>query len=109
MASEKVLTITETNFESVVGASPIPVLVDFWATWCGPCRAIAPTIDALADEFDTRVAVGKINVDEQNALAGQFKVMSIPTLGLFKNGQLVEKKVGAKTKTELIEWLESHI
>jgi len=95
------LEITTENFEFEVLKSEIPVLVDFWATWCGPCRMIAPIIDQLAEEFEGKAKVGKIDVDEQSTLAAQFKVMTIPTLILFKDGEIVEKFVGSRSKSDL--------
>ena len=95
------LEITTENFEFEVLKSEIPVLVDFWATWCGPCRMIGPIIEQLSEEFGGKAKVGKINVDEQNALAAQFNVMTIPTLILFKNGEIVEKFIGSRSKSDL--------
>lgn len=95
------LEITTENFEFEVLKSEIPVLVDFWATWCGPCKMIAPIIDQLSEEFDGKAKVGKIDVDEQSVLAAQFNVMTIPTLILFKNGEIVEKFVGSRSKADL--------
>lgn len=92
-----VITVTSENFESEVLNSEKPVLVDFWASWCGPCRMLSPIVDEIAEEVQT-IKVGKVNVDEQQDLAGKFGVMSIPTLILFKNGQPVNKSVGAKSK-----------
>jgi len=109
MANENVLTITNENFDSEVKNSNIPVLVDFWASWCGPCRMVAPVIDELADEFVGRAKVGKINVDEQRELAAQYKVMSIPTIMLFKNGEAVDKIVGVRTKQDFINMVEKHL
>ncbi|HLO03944.1 MAG TPA: thioredoxin [Symbiobacteriaceae bacterium] len=100
MASDKVLTLTNANFGSEVGAGA-PVLVDFWAPWCGPCRMIAPIVEELAEEYDGKVKVGKVNVDENQAVAAQFGVMSIPTLLVFKNGQPVERIVGYMPKKDL--------
>ncbi len=109
MASEKVLTIKSDNFEELVLKSSVPVLVDFWANWCGPCRAIGPIIDELADEYDGRFKIGKVNVDEENKLVTNFNIMSIPTMIAFKDGNQVEKVIGARSKTDLKELLEKYI
>ncbi len=109
MASEKVLTITKDNFETEVLQSDTPVLVDFWASWCGPCRMIAPIIDELAADFDGKAKVGKLNVDEQRELAAQFKVMSIPTIILFKNGKAVETVVGGRNKQDFTDMINKNL
>ena len=97
------LKITKENFQSEVLKSDIPVLVDFWATWCGPCKMIAPVIDIIAEEYEGKIKVGKIDVDEENELAMMFNVTSIPTLMLFENGEVVNKKVGFMQKAEIEE------
>ncbi|MCL2370915.1 MAG: thioredoxin [Firmicutes bacterium] len=102
----KVITLTTDNFESEVITSAVPVLVDFWAPWCAPCRMIAPTLDKLADETDRKAKVCKINVDEQPDLAQQYGVMSIPTLIVFVKGAQKIKAVGVKTLDELKKMLE---
>lgn len=109
MASEKVLTITKDNFDSEVINSDVPVLVDFWASWCGPCKMISPVIDELASDFDGKAKVGKINVDEQRELAMQYRVMSIPTVMLFKNGEVIDKAVGARTKDDFAEMINTNL
>ena len=95
------ITITKANFASEVLQSDVPVLVDFWATWCGPCRMIAPVIDQLAAEYAGRVKVGKINVDEEPQLAAQFGIVSIPTVKVFRGGQCTATLVGLRSKAEL--------
>jgi len=101
MASQNVITLTADNFDKEVLQSDVPVLVDFWAAWCGPCRMIAPIIDQLADEYAGRLKVGKVNVDEEAQLAQRYGIMSIPTLYFFKNGEAVSQLVGVRPKAEL--------
>src|ERR1700741_1229966 len=97
MASDKVQTITDGNFDQTISAGQ-PVLVDFWAEWCGPCKRLAPTVDALAGELEGKLTVGKLNVDENPYTAGRFSIRGIPTLLLFKGGQIVESVVGLTDK-----------
>lgn len=104
MASEKVIVLNANNFEAEVLQSQKPVLVDFWASWCGPCRMLAPVIDEIAEENEG-VKVCKVNVDEQEELAAQFGIMSIPTLLVFKNGALVNQTVGVQGKQALLDLL----
>lgn len=101
MSSENVMSFTDDNFESEVIKSDTPVLVDFWATWCAPCKAIAPLVDTVANEYLGKIKVGKVNVDENQATPGKFGVRGIPTLILFKNGVVVDQVVGAVPKSQL--------
>ena len=95
------IKITKANFEEEVLNSPIPVVIDFWATWCGPCRMIAPVIEEIAEEYASVVKVGKVNVDEEPELASQFGIISIPTVVLVKDRQISAKSVGYRTKEQL--------
>ena len=106
MASEKVKTFTDSNFDDETKQGV--VLVDFWAEWCGQCRRLAPTVDALATEFDGRATVAKMNVDENPNVPGRYAIRGIPTLLLFKDGQLAETLVGLKSKEELVSLLDKH-
>lgn len=100
------IILTQANFEDEVLQSDIPVLVDFWAGWCGPCKMLAPTIAQLAEEYDGKVKVGKVNVDEQPSLAAKYGVASIPTVILYKNGQATSKSVGFVPKAQLEDMLK---
>lgn len=99
------ITITEANFENEVLKSELPVLVDFWADWCGPCKMLSPIIADVAKEYEGRVKVGKINIDEEEGLAVKYRVASIPTLVLFKDGQAVKRTVGAVPKSQIVAML----
>ena len=101
MASDKVVHLSDDAFDNEVLKSTIPVLVDFWASWCAPCKAISPVIDGLADEYEGRVKITKLNVDENPATPGKFGVRGIPTLILFKDGKVVDQVVGAVPKNQL--------
>ena len=101
MASPLISALTQDNFEKEVLQSLKPVLVDFWAEWCGPCKMIAPLLDELADEYDGKIKIGKVNIDEQQALATKYGIRAIPTLLLINKGQVAEQMVGAKSKRDL--------
>jgi thioredoxin 1 len=101
MASPNIVNLTEGNFTEEVINSPTPVLVDFWAEWCGPCKMIAPILDEIANEYDGKVKIGKVNIDDQQSLATQHGIRAIPTLLLFKNGEVAEQIVGLRSKRDL--------
>ncbi len=101
--SDNVTTLTEATFDEVVNGSSAPVIVDFWADWCGPCKMIAPILDEIAEEQGDAVTIAKLNVDENPSLAQRFGVMSIPTMLVFKDGEVEKRIVGAKGKAQLVE------
>lgn len=103
------VTITEQNFQQEVLKSDVPVLVDFWAVWCGPCKAVAPIIEELSHDYSGKLKVGKVNVDENNQLAFQFGIMSIPTMKFFKNGQVVGEIIGAAPKATIEAEIKKHM
>lgn len=109
MASNNVLAVTDANFESEVLKSNVPVLIDFWAEWCGPCRALAPTIDELASQFSGKVKIYKMNVDENPGTPGKFRIRGIPTLILFKDGQMVDQLVGAHPKATIADLIQKSL
>lgn len=98
MAGENTIEFTETNFDSEVLSADGPVVVDFWAEWCGPCRALGPVIDELADDFAGKIKIGKLDIDKAQGVAARYNVMSIPTVIIFENGEAVEKINGAQPK-----------
>ena len=106
--SKNILTLTNGNFEAEVKKPGAPILVDFWAEWCGPCRMVAPVLEKLADEMDGKVRVGKVNVDDESGLAGRYGIQSIPTLLLFKDGKVVDQYIGATTRDVLVKMLQKH-
>ena len=101
MAALNIITLTKENFDKEVLQSAQPVLVDFWAEWCGPCKMLSPILDELAQEFDGRIRIGKVNIDHDQELAAQYGIHSIPTLLLFKQGQVADQIVGARSKKDL--------
>ena len=105
MTGELLKTLTADTFDEVVLGSDIPVLVDFWASWCGPCRMVSPLIDQLAEEYEGKAVVGKVNVDDEGALAMRYNVMTIPTVIVFKNGEIADQITGAYPKAKFEEML----
>ena len=109
MASDQTLTFTDAAFDKDVLNSETPVLVDFWAPWCGPCRAMSPTVDAVATEFAGQIKVGKLNTDDNPATASRYQIRGIPTVLLFKGGKVVDQRVGAMPKPELVKMIAPHL
>lgn len=109
MASDLIQHVTDSSFDDDVVKSDVPVLVDYWAEWCGPCKAIAPVLDELAKEYQGKVKIAKVNVDENQEIPKKFGIRGIPTLMLFKNGNVEAQKVGALSKSQLTAFLDSNI
>ena len=107
MAGPNIVTLTQENFAAEVLKAPVPVLVDFWAEWCGPCKMIGPILDELAMEYDGKVRFGKVNVEDHQGLAAEYRVRAIPTLLLFKEGQIIDTIVGLRGKREFKEKLDA--
>jgi len=107
MAVANIVTLTEENFPQEVLQSPVPVLVDFWAEWCGPCKMVSPILDELAGEYDGKVKVAKVNIDEYQSLASQYGIRAIPTLLIFKNGEVADQIVGLRSKRDFKAKLDS--
>jgi len=109
MAEKSIVHITDDTFESEVLQSQTPVLVDYWAEWCGPCKMIAPALDQIAAEYTGRLKVAKLNIDENQSTPPKYGIRGIPTLMLFKNGELAATKVGALSKAQLTAFIDSHL
>ena len=109
MASENVVTLTDANFDKEVLKSDLPVLVDFWAVWCGPCRMIAPIIDELAGEYKGKLKVGKVDVDNNPDVSARYRIQSIPTMKIFLKGEMVDSMVGALPKAQIVQRIAPHI
>src|SRR5215468_1532666 len=109
MASENTLTFTDAGFDTEVLGAGVPVLVDFWAEWCGPCRQMGPTIDTVASEYAGKLKVGKLDVDSNGSTAMRYNIRGIPTLLLFKGGNIVEQRVGAVGKSEVQKMVDPHV
>jgi thioredoxin 1 len=109
MSSDLEVHLTDDNFHKEVIEANVPCLVDFWAEWCGPCRMIAPTVAEIAKQYQGKIKVGKVNVDEASQVSSDYGIMSIPTLALFKNGDLVDKMVGAVPKAQIEGFIKPHI
>jgi len=107
--SKNLVTLTQDNFKTEVLSSSQPVLVDFWATWCGPCKMVAPTVAELANEFEGKAKVGKVDVDKEGSLAQEYNISAIPALLIFKNGKVVEQLVGVRSKEDLKAALNKHV
>ena len=109
MSTDKILTVTSDDFDEKVLGAEVPVLVDFWAAWCGPCKMVAPVLDELAEEMDGKLRIAKLNVDENQDIAEQFQVSSIPTFILFKQGEAADRMLGAMPKGAFEQFIERHI
>ena len=107
--SDKITHLTTANFKTTVASATTPVLVDFWAPWCGPCKAIAPILDELATELDGKVMIAKVNIDDHDTIAAEYGIRAIPTMLLFKGGQVVEQLVGMMPKAALKAKLSAHV
>ena len=107
--AQGIVTLTDSTFDEIISSAATPVLVDFWAEWCGPCKMIAPVLEEISKDQAGRVTIAKINVDENPDLALRFDVMSIPTLLLFKDGEIAHRMVGAKGKNQLLQEIDPHL
>ncbi len=109
MANPLIKTITDASFEADVLQSSVPVLVDYWAEWCGPCRSIAPVLDELATQYEGKILIAKMNVDENREVPAKFGIRGIPTLMMFKDGQLAQTQVGAVGKAQLVAFIDKNL
>jgi len=109
MANPNVTQVSDTSFEGDILKSDVPVLVDFWAPWCGPCRSVAPIIDDLANQYAGKLKVAKVNVDESTEVAMRYQITSIPTFILFKNGQVADRALGALPRSEFVKLIDRHV
>ena len=109
MASDNIMTLTSGNFDEETKRAESPILVDFWAEWCGPCRMVAPVLEQLATDYKGKVRIGKVNVDEHSGVAAKYGVQSIPTLLLFKQGKVVEQYIGFTSKDVLVKLIDKHL
>lgn len=105
--SEKITELNESTFQDVISSGSTPVVVDFWAPWCGPCKAIAPILEEIAEEQGDKVKICKVNVDEQSAIASKYQIRAIPTLLIFQNGEMVEQVVGLSSKDDLVSKIDN--
>lgn len=107
--SHNIVSLTDENFKTTISESTLPFLVDFWADWCGPCKMVAPILDELAQEYHQQLRIGKLNIDQNPHTAPQYGIRGIPTLLIFKNGEVIATQVGALSKTQLKQFIDSHL